>query len=119
MKLLYSTLVAYPFPLLGILPTREKLIKALVENGADVNIKDNLNRTPLSEAVMKQDIETIQYLIQNGANTKDLDYRVIEKKYSDENSRILRKVEIFLDHNRFETNVSKNILLRFMKFFSN
>lgn len=82
---------------------KKELIKTLVENGADVNVEDNLNRTPLSQAVIKQDVETIQYLIENGANTRDLDYRVIEKKYSNDKSVDLREIEIFLDYNRFKT----------------
>ena len=44
------------------------LIENLVKHGADVNIPDNENRSPLREVCYPGDIEVIKLLVENGAN---------------------------------------------------
>merc|ERR1712168_138392 len=45
-----------------------EMIKLLVENGADVNLKDGLGRTSLHIATQNRNVEIVQYLLKNGAN---------------------------------------------------
>lgn len=44
------------------------IIKSLVENGANVNIKNNYSYTPLRLAVARQDIDSVKLLIELGAD---------------------------------------------------
>lgn len=43
------------------------MVKILTQNGADVNLKSDIF-SPLSQSVMKNDIEVIQFLLENGAD---------------------------------------------------
>ncbi|MEI0518875.1 ankyrin repeat domain-containing protein [Brachyspira murdochii] len=48
-------------------------LKALIENGADVNVKDDYNKTALMYASEKGHLEIVKYLLDKGAdiNAKD------------------------------------------------
>ncbi len=48
-------------------------IKALIEAGADVNLKDKDGSTALIRAVNKQDITMIRFLLNHGANVNEAD----------------------------------------------
>ena len=56
-----------------------KLVKYLVENGADVNAKDKYGQTALINAVKIGNLEILKYLVENGAyvNEKDEDNQSI------------------------------------------
>ncbi|WP_445456715.1 ankyrin repeat domain-containing protein [Flavobacterium sp. HNIBRBA15423] len=43
------------------------MVKTLIQNGADVNLKADIF-SPLSQSVVKNDIEIIQFLLENGAD---------------------------------------------------
>ncbi len=43
-------------------------IKLLVENGADVNIRDSLGETPLTEAIATLGLAEVEYLLEKGAD---------------------------------------------------
>ena len=51
-----------------------KIVKFLVENGANIEIKDNNGMTPLSNACRGGYLDVVKFLIENGANieTKDV-----------------------------------------------
>lgn len=53
---------------IAVLHSQYQLIKLLLENGADVDIRDNQERTPLHFAVVANRISVIQLLIKTGAN---------------------------------------------------
>jgi ankyrin repeat protein len=48
-------------------------MKWLVDNGADINIKNGDGLTPLMFAVMSNDIDKVQFLLQHGADKTDKD----------------------------------------------
>ena len=48
-----------------------KLIKILVENGADVNARDNENDTPLYFIGQQRNTEIRDYLVENGADINE------------------------------------------------
>ena len=50
------------------------VIKA-IENGADVNLKDEWGRTALHWAVEKENLEMVKYLVENGADANLLDIK--------------------------------------------
>jgi ankyrin repeat protein len=60
---------------------RHKMIKYLVEHGADVNAQGGFCVTPLLQAVSDDDSIMVEYLIQNGA---DVNMR-LDGRYVDEN----------------------------------
>jgi ankyrin repeat protein len=48
---------------------RDKLFKLLLDNGSDINLSDNMGRSPLIYAIEKKyDLDFIKYLINNGAD---------------------------------------------------
>lgn len=63
-------------PLMSILMSdniaKEKIVKMLVEKGANVNSKNELNHTPLMCATYYNSINIVTYLINQGANVNDV-----------------------------------------------
>lgn len=45
-----------------------EVVKVLVENGADVNVADDLDRTPLSWAIKNDDATIATILLKNGVD---------------------------------------------------
>lgn len=55
--------------LIWALQTNPRMVKALIDNGADVNIKNNYGITPLIAAALRStDIEAINYVVSAGAD---------------------------------------------------
>jgi len=48
-------------------------VKSLVERGANLNIKNNTDKTALHEAIDRDYLDTAEYLIQNGASVRETD----------------------------------------------
>ena len=48
---------------------REEIVKLLIENGADVNIKNHRKETPLDVAAQMYRIEIVEILVKNGGVT--------------------------------------------------
>jgi len=55
---------------LTMTPIQKNILKELLEKGADVNAY-NMDRTPLSIAIERGDIEILEFLINHGANVND------------------------------------------------
>jgi ankyrin repeat protein len=51
-----------------------QIVQFLVKSGADVNLADNDNDTPLHKAARRANIEIVEYLIKHGANINALNY---------------------------------------------
>ena len=49
-----------------------ELVKLLIENGADINLSDNID-SPLTIAIAKQDVNLISYLIKKGVDINRVD----------------------------------------------
>lgn len=47
------------------------VVKYLLEHGADVNAKDNNDRTPLMDAAQEGHLEVVKYLVEHGAKVTD------------------------------------------------
>ncbi|XP_076285450.1 uncharacterized protein LOC143211554 [Lasioglossum baleicum] len=56
--------------------------KLLIEHGANVNAKDDYGRTPLDDAILKQDIEMVILFLSNGADLNE-DLKVLYKNHHD------------------------------------
>lgn len=72
-----------------------KIVKMLVENGANVNLKDNNGNSPLFEAieVTRANKEIIRYLIQNGADIyQENDKGISPLSFAETNKKSLVKV---------------------------
>ena len=50
-------------------------VELLLENGADINIGDGNNDTPLHWATFKNNIDCVKFLLQSGAKVDPVDYR--------------------------------------------
>ena len=48
------------------------IIKWLLENGVDINIKDEDGRTPLMDSVLNLKISMVKFLLEKGASTNDI-----------------------------------------------
>jgi ankyrin repeat protein len=54
--------------------TRSKVVtEAMLSKGANVNVTDDQGKTPLHWAVMQQNVETVQLLVNAGANANAVD----------------------------------------------
>lgn len=60
-------------PLTIVSKLRPDLVKILIEKGAEVNLCDNNNISPLHWAVEYDNVEIIEYLLKNGAKTEIYD----------------------------------------------
>ena len=60
-------------PIWGAVETFPEIAKFLVENGADINVRDQINSTPLLWAAGFGRPETVSYLIERGADVKSVD----------------------------------------------
>ena len=58
----------------AILMEDTALLTQMLESGCDVNIQDEDGRTPLMQAVIDNNVETVKLLIQHGANVNTQDY---------------------------------------------
>jgi ankyrin repeat protein len=74
----------------------EEIIQ-FIEQGVEINSRDNLGRTPLSYAVQYQNIAIIQTLLRYGAHPNLADK---ETSDSSENSPIMRIVNLYVEYNR-------------------
>jgi len=59
---------------LTFLGTNHNIIKLLVNEGADINSKDNNGITPLMAASMKGNLKAVNFLLSNGAKIDSYDY---------------------------------------------
>ncbi|MBD0391565.1 ankyrin repeat domain-containing protein [Wolbachia endosymbiont of Pentalonia nigronervosa] len=76
---------------------RTDLMKILIDHGADVNVLDNAQRSPLDEAVDKNYVEAVRFLLGKGASISDsMRINVDQKKYSPE------MIVMLLGHPSFE-----------------
>ena len=66
--------------------TKFKILKILLEYGADINFQDNNGNTLLFKAVMFGNTETISFLLQN-----NIDWKHINKNGENFVDRIIRK----------------------------
>lgn len=56
---------------------KEEIAKILIENGANINVKDNTGITPLMQASVKEFVEIVKLLLEKGAdkNAKEMNGR--------------------------------------------
>lgn len=61
---------------------RYNIVKALINNGAEIDAIDNIGNTPLWRAIMENSNETltIRYLLENGADPNKANHRGIAPK---------------------------------------
>ncbi len=50
-------------------------IKKLVAFGGDSDLVDNNKQTPLYYAIKGNKLDVVEYLLQNGANTQNIDHK--------------------------------------------
>ena len=58
-----------------------ELVKNLLHNGTDVNVKGYLGYTPLIWASRMGRLETVKYLLQNGANMDAKTHQLCQRRY--------------------------------------
>lgn len=80
--------------------------KLLIQHGAEVNVEDKTGASPLSMAIVQRDKNRVQFLIDNGADTKDyLNHMTIKRIYG-LTPQHSKKIEQFLFDNKFKTKIS-------------
>ena len=62
---------------IAVLTNNKEMLKLLIQNGSDINIKNNHNLTPYHIALIQGNKDIIEFLIKNGAK-KDIDSMIDE-----------------------------------------
>jgi ankyrin repeat protein len=60
-----------PLTISGLVNADEELMKWLLENGLDINTKDEDGKTPLMDAVSNLKPSTVKFLLEKGASIND------------------------------------------------
>lgn len=85
-----------------------ELIKLLVENGANINHKNNIDQTALHWAVLEQDQAMVQYLIENGADIFQKDVMRRSALHFASENEVNKQLQSFLT-NQFVTKLDQAI----------
>ena len=78
----------------------KNIVKLLLENGADPDVKNDQDETPISTAIYKQNKFTVQLLIDNGADTSYLNPEKIKEVHRMNDKKYLQ-IKKFLNENEF------------------
>lgn len=85
---------------------RFEFVRLLIENDADLNAGNNNDFLPLRAAILNQRMETIRYLVENGANinVRDTEFTPLDEAIRENNFEIFK----FLVDNGADVNLSSN-----------
>jgi ankyrin repeat protein len=101
---------------IGHLPIHSKMISLLIKAGADVNMRDNYNRTALFTAYNRGSIKTVKLLIKAGSNTCEKEF---DKLYTSKEIKRLLQTVIFVMpflHKKFNS-INENIIRSCLDYF--
>ena len=88
------------------------MAKALVENGADLNLKSKLKQTALNVCAAKDSIEVARYLIDKGSKLENRDYRGCTPLLNAAETNSLRVLSLLLEkHANSEAKSGDNLSL--------
>jgi ankyrin repeat protein len=92
-------------PLITAAQSNLKIVKLLIENGADINYTNKYYESALSSACTFKKIEIIKYLIENGADFKRPIYIVESRNEKIFLSDELRRMSFMLDDKSYKTKM--------------
>ncbi len=79
----------------------------MIEEGADVNAKDNLGKTPLHYSVEERDLDCLNFLIENGADVNAKDHLGKTPLHYSVEERDLVCLDVLIE-NRADVNAKDN-----------